>query len=143
MVEEGVERYLAKVGSSLPKASPVRRRKLDRRETVIFAAILLDLKGKAYCAFLHERQVRPKWSVRGGPATYPLSYELGSKSCKAVQDEKTRAKERMSRYPDNELTNAFVDFVGDKFHELTTLLQARNSRNSRHASSKPQMSAHA
>ena len=141
MVEEGVERYLARVGEARPKDRPVRRRKLDRRETVIFAAILMDLKGRDYCSFLHERLIRPKWSVRGGPATYPLSYELGGTSRKAVQDEKTRAKDRMDRYQDSELAEAFNCFLSDKFHELSDLLPSRNSRNSRHASSKLQMSA--
>jgi 7-cyano-7-deazaguanine synthase in queuosine biosynthesis len=142
MFQEELQRFAAQVGGSSPKTA-VRRRKLDKRETVIFAAILMGLKGKDYCAFLHEHQVRPKWSVRGGPATYPLSYERGVTSRKAVQDEKNRAKDRMDRYQDSELADAFNRFLSDKFHELSSILQSRNSRNSRSASSKLQMPAHA
>jgi 7-cyano-7-deazaguanine synthase in queuosine biosynthesis len=143
MLREELQRFAARVGDSSLKANPVRRRKLEKREVVIFAAILMSLKGKDYCAFLHEHQVRPKWSVRGGPATYPLSYERGGTSRKAVQDEKSRAKDRMARYGDSELANGFVSFLKDHFDQLSALLQARNSRNSRNASSRQQMFTHA
>jgi len=143
MFEEGVERVLAKVGLSSAKPKGLRRRKLDRRETVIFAAILMDLRGERYCAFLHERQIRPKWSDRGGPPTYPQSYERGGAWRKAVQDEKSRAKDRMDRYPDSELADGFITFLESQFDQLSALLRTRNSRNSRNASSRLQMSAQA
>jgi hypothetical protein len=142
MFREELQLFAAQVGASSPKV-PLRRRKLDRHETVIFAANLMGLKGKDYCAFLHGRQLKPKWSVRGGPATYPLSYECGGRSRKAVQDEKNRAKDRMDRYQDSELAEAFNRFLSDTFHELSSLLQSRNSRNSRSASSKLEISTHA
>jgi 7-cyano-7-deazaguanine synthase in queuosine biosynthesis len=143
MFEESVERVLAKIGPSSAEPKRVRRRKLDKRETVIFAAILMGLRGERYCAFMHEQQIRPKWSDRGGPATYPQSYARGGAWRKAVQDEKSRAKDRMDRYSESELANGFITFFKDQFDHLSVLLQARNSRNSRSASSKPQMSAQA
>jgi len=85
----------------------------------------------------------PKWSERGGPTSYPQSYERGGSWRKAVQDEKSRAKGRMDRYPDSELATGFITFFEDQFEHLTGLLQARNSRNSRSASSKLQMSGQA
>ena len=143
MFEEGLERVLARVGVSSTRAHPIRRRKLDRRETVIFVGILLGLRGHSYCAFLHQRKIMPKWSERGGPTSYPQSYERGGSWRKAVQDEKSRAKGRMDRYPDSELATGFITFFEDQFEHLTGLLQARNSRNSRSASSKLQMSGQA
>jgi len=87
-----------------------------------------------------RRKITPKWPDRGGPASYPPSYERGGSWRKAVQDEKSRAKDRMDRYPDSELATGFITFFQDQFDRLAGLLQARNSRS---ASSKLQMSGQA
>jgi hypothetical protein len=130
---EALDARLAKFGFSSPKRNLASRRKLQKRDTVIYAAILKELKGAQYCAFLHDRGLRPKWAD-GGPTTYPQSYQRGDSWRKAVQDEKSRAGVRMNRYPDSELAEAFISHLGDLFDELSGLLQSRNSRNSRHAS---------
>ena len=139
---ETLNAYFAKIGFSNPKPTRPSRRKLLKRDTVIFAALLQDLKGPRYCAFLHDRGLRPKWADRG-PGTYPQSYERGGSCRKAVQDEKSRAKMRMDRYPDSELADAFIGHLGDIFTELSVLLQSRNSRNSRHASKASTLLTHA
>src|SRR5207249_7969532 len=46
-----------------------RKRKPGKRDTVIFAAIVLELKGVKYCSFLRREASRPKGSDPG-PATY-------------------------------------------------------------------------
>jgi hypothetical protein len=128
-----LDAHFAKFGSSRPKRSHVSHRKPQKRDTVIYAAILKELKGAQYCTFLHDRGLRPKWAD-GGPTTYPQSYQRGASWRKAVQDEKSRAGVRMSRRPNSELAEAFISHLSDLFDELSALLQSRNSRNSRHAS---------
>ena len=124
------------ITSVLAKFSPqVRRRaqkrgRLGRRDTVIFAAILLVLEGPKYCAFLQDCGIRPKWSD-SGPASYPKSYQTGEPWRKKVQDEKTRAKSRMSRYADSELADAFNIHLPDQFHEISGLLPTRATRMTR------------
>ncbi len=87
---QALDARLAKFGFSGPKSNSALRRKPGRRDTVIYAAILKELKGAQYCAFLHERGLRPKWADRG-PTNYPNSYQRADSWRKVVQDEKSRA----------------------------------------------------
>lgn len=103
-----------------------KKAKLPKRDAVIFAAILLGLKGPKYCVFLHERQVKPKWCDSDSRAeSYLKSYNAGDPWRKKVQDEKTRAKSRMDRYTDSELSIAFNTFVPDRLDTLRHRLSIR------------------
>jgi hypothetical protein len=103
-----------------------KKKKLGRRDTVIFAAILLGLEGLKYCAFLQDHGIRPKWSDFG-PGDYPKSYQTGDPWRKKVQDEKTRAKSRMSRYKSSEIADAVNIRLPDLFHKISELLRSRDS----------------
>jgi hypothetical protein len=112
---------LAKFGSPLrPRVQ--KRPKPGKRDAVIFAAILLELKGARYCSFLGDRELRPKWSDSGS-ANYTKSYQAGGSLRKKVQDEKTRARTRMARYTNPQLADAFNMHLPDRFHELSILLK--------------------
>ena len=112
-VEELLQTLLARF-ASVPAPEPIKkgrkRRKPGKRDTVIFAAILMGLKGVRYCSFLQDQGLRPKWSD-SGPATYPKSYQVGDPWRKKVQDEKTRAKLRMNSYALSELATAFNTYL--------------------------------
>ncbi len=111
---------LAKIESTKRRAP--KKGKLLKRDAVIFAAILLGHKGTKYCAFLHERQVRPKWCDSEASAeSYPKSYKAGDPWRKKVQDEKTRAKLRMDGYTDSELSIAFHSYLPDRLDALRQL----------------------
>jgi hypothetical protein len=136
-MEELLQSLLARVGS-FPAPEPIQtkrrtRRKLGKRDTVLFAAILRGFKGIGYCSFLEKHGIRPKWS-ESGPATYTKSYQIGDPWRKKVQDEKTRAKLRMSSYVPSELATAFNTYLPKEFDEISPLL---HSRNSHHASKTP------
>ena len=107
-----------------------KKQKLQKRETVIFAAILRELRGLKYCSFLQAREIKPKW-WESGPANYPKSYQTGDPWRKRVQDEKTRAKQRMDRYTNAELADAFNAYLPDLFEELSRLLPTRATRAAR------------
>ncbi len=107
-----------------------KKQKLQKRETVIFAAILLELEGPKYCAFLQDHEVKPKWSD-SGPMSYPKSYQTGEPWRKKVQDEKTRAKVRMSRYPESELLDAVNIHLPNQFHKISGLFPTRATRAAR------------
>jgi hypothetical protein len=127
-VENALAIILAKLGASAPGTKTKSKRKpLTKRETVIFAAILMELKGLKYCSFLHDHGIKPRWS-EPGPSTYQQGYKVGDPWRKKVQDEKTRAKPRMSRYANSELANAFNTYLPDKFTALSALLPAREPR---------------
>jgi len=117
-VEELLQSLLARFASA-PAPEPIKkgrkRRKPGKRDTVIFAALLMELRGLKYCSFIQEQGIKPKWSD-SGPATYPKSYQVGDPWRKKVQDEKTRAKLRMSLYPDSELADA-LNKRCEKAHE--------------------------
>jgi hypothetical protein len=98
-----------------------------KRDAVIFGAILKQLKGMKYCAFLQQHGVKPKWSDPG-PAGYPTGYQLGEPWRKKVQDEKTRAKQRMEGHDDPTLADCFNHYLPSEFQELSGLLHSRNSR---------------
>jgi hypothetical protein len=129
MVEELLQSLLARVGS-VPAPEPIKkgrtRRKLGKRDTVLFAAILRGFKGVGYCSFLEKHRIRPKWSD-SGPATYTRSYQIGDPWRKKVQDEKTRAKLRMNGYVPPELANALNTYLPEEFDEISPLLHSRNS----------------
>jgi hypothetical protein len=98
-----------------------------KRDTILFAAIVRDLEGLQYCIFLDRHRVKPKWS-EDGPNSYRESYLARGSYPKKVQDEKSRAKQRMSKHPDSVLMEAFVTYVRSEFDELSFLLNSRNSR---------------
>jgi hypothetical protein len=97
-----------------------------KRDTILFAAIVRDLVGLRYCIFLDQHRVRPKWSD-DGPKSYRESYLAGGSYPKKVQDEKSRAKQRMREHSVSVLLDAFVTYVGNQFDELSSILNSRNS----------------
>jgi hypothetical protein len=115
------------------KATKKTRAKPGRRDSIIFAAILLGLKGMMYCSLLKDCGVKPKWS-EPYPINYCAGYQAGNPWRKKIQDEKSRAKARMEGYTDPALADAFNFYLPERFKELSRLL---NSRNSRHASKNP------
>lgn len=98
-----------------------------KRDTILFAAIVNNLEGPSYCDFVDKHKVKPKWS-ENGPASYRASYMSGGSYRKKVQDEKSRAKQRMNRFINSTLMEAFIDYLPDQFDELSVLLKSRNSR---------------
>lgn len=107
-----------------------------KRDAILFAAIVSDLKGLKYCGFLDGHRLRPKWSDTG-LKSYRESYLASGSYEKKVQDEKNRAKQRMNRFDNSVLAEAFITYLPAEFDELRSLL---NSRNSRGASKKPRPS---
>lgn len=91
-----------------------KKRKLGKRETVIFAALLLQFTGTKYCSFLQDHGIKPKWPD-SGPATYLPGYKAGDPWRKKIQDEKTRAKRRMSDYDRSELATALCTYLPEEF----------------------------
>ncbi len=127
-VEKLLTPILAQIDTPLEgRIKRKRKRKLAKRDTVIFAAILMELKGMKYCSFLQGCGIKPKWSD-SGPATYPQSYQAGDPWRKKVQDEKTRARPRMDRYAKPELAIAFNTYLPDKFTSLSPRLSARETQ---------------
>lgn len=98
-----------------------------KRDAILFAAISSDLEGLKYCSFLDNHKVKPKWSDTD-LKTYRDSYLASASYRKKVQDEKSRAKQRMSRFADSVLADAFVTHLRDEFSTLSPLLNSRNSR---------------
>jgi hypothetical protein len=126
-------RHLPKPPTALPTepAPPTTRQvrkkgKLKRRDTVIFAAILLGLEGLKYCVFLQDHGIRPKWSDLG-LANYLKGYQIGIPWRKKIQDEKSRAKSRMSRYKSSEIADAANVYLPGQFHQISELLRSRDS----------------
>ena len=121
------------LASVLAKFEATKRRtpkkgRLLKRDAVIFAAILLGHQGTKYCAFLHEREIRPKWcDPESRTESYPKRYKAGDPWRKKVQDEKTRAKLRMDRYTDSELSTAFHSYLPDRLDTLRHKLSIRDS----------------
>jgi hypothetical protein len=101
-----------------------------KRNTILFAAIVSNLVGLRYCDFLDKHRVKPKWSDTG-PKSYRESYLASGSYKKKVQDEKSRARRRMSQKTDPVIMEAFVTYLGSEFDQLSSLF---NSRNSLHAS---------
>ena len=99
----------------------------SKRDTILFAAIVRDLEGLRYCIFLDKHRVKPKW-CEDGPKSYRESYLAGGSFPKKVQDEKSRAKQRMSTHQHSVLMDAFVTYICSEFDELSSRLNSRNSR---------------
>ena len=126
-IEQNVKAILAKFGGLTPGRTKEKKKPPPRkRDTVIFAAILKELKGMKYCSFLQDHGIKPKWS-ESGPATYPQGYQAGDPWRKKVQDEKTRAKLRMNNYADSELAVALNSCLPKEFDEIRLHLHTRNS----------------
>ncbi len=101
------------------KRRSAKKTTLQKRDVVIFAAILLGCHATSYCDFLHKEGVRPKWANGNSDnGSYPASYRSGDPWRKKVQDEKTRAKIRMNRYTESELAKAFQTFLPRNEDEL-------------------------
>ena len=129
---------ISQMGAAARKKSRSRKEP-DRRNTVIYAAIMLEYRGPQYCDYVDGHGLRPKWRD-AGPNTYRKSYDAGDPWRKKIQDEKSRAGARLKAYPENEARNALATHLPDEFAAITEYL---NSRNSRNASSKPLMFAQA
>jgi len=129
-VEELLQSLLARIGS-FPAPEPIKRgktrRKLGKRDTVIFAAILMGLKSIRYCSFLQDHGLRPRWPDSGPATTYPKSYLSGDPWRKKVQDEKTRAKLRMNGYAPSELSTALNTYLPKEFDQISPFFHSRNS----------------
>jgi len=126
-VRETLDALHAKFDALAPGRNKVKKkRKPVKRDTVLFAAILMGFKGMRYCSFLQDHGIKPKWSDVG-PASYPKSYQAETFR-KKVQDEKARAKARMAHYADAEFANALNAYLPAEFDVLSPLLRSRNSR---------------
>jgi hypothetical protein len=121
-------------GSRWNRVGKRNKRKVGKRDAVIFAAILKNLKGIKYCSFLHQYVLKPKWDEDAGPPTYPRGYQAGHPWRKKIQDEKSRADKRMQSIPEQELADALAFYFPGEVDALRSLL---HSRNSRHASKNP------
>ncbi len=136
-VENTLAIILAKLGASVPGGTKTKskRKPLTKRETVIFAAILMELKGMKYCSFLHNHGIKPRWS-EPGTSTYQQGYKVGDPWRKKIQDEKTRAKQRMNSYSPSELATAINAHLPNEFNQISPLLNSRNSPNASKTSSR-------
>ncbi len=128
-VGERLVQVLGKISGAAPEVSKKKKKqKLTKADTVMFAAIILGLESTKYCAFLDNHGVTPKWSD-SGPSTYSKAYKDGDPWRKKIQDQKTRARQRMSSYISSELAQAMVKYLPDEFHQISPLLNSRNSPN--------------
>jgi hypothetical protein len=128
LVELTVKTMLSRMTELTPRpVKPKKKAKSSKRDVVIFAAILRELKSNKYCSFLQNHGVKPRWEDFAFP-TYSRGYQAGNPWRKKIQDEKTRAKTRMKRLSDPELADLFNFHLPDEFEELTPLLYSRNSR---------------
>lgn len=114
-------------GKSTSALANKKREKPRRRDSIIFAALVYDLKGVKYCCFLKDHGVKPKWS-EPCPSDYHAGYREGQPWRKKIQDEKTRAKTRMQGFPDSILAEVFNVYLPHQFMNLSRLLSSRNSR---------------
>ena len=112
-------------GSRRPKAAKKRPMK---RDAVLFAAIVNNLKGLTYCSFLDGHKVKPKWSDSDSQ-TYKRCYLTSASYKKKIQDEKTRARQRMTSLEASILAEAFINHLPQEFDQLRPLLDSLNSRN--------------
>lgn len=122
-IDHTLKALFAKFGGSTAPSTKQKKKKRapGKRDTVIFAAILLELKGMRYCSFLQDHGIEPK-SSDTGHTTYPLRYLAGHPWRKQIQDEKTRARVRMNTYLRSELAEVFNKYLPDEFGKLSQLL---------------------
>jgi hypothetical protein len=111
-------------GSLISTKRKKKKSKLTKRQSVIFAAILLRLKGMKYCTFLHDHQVKLR-SSDSFSVDYPFSYKSDARLRKKIQDEKTRANGHLADYTDSELADAFKRFFPDLLSALRKELATR------------------
>jgi hypothetical protein len=135
-IEHVFRAVLSEIGAPSRKRRVSARKKLHRRDLVIYAAIMLELKGLPYCNFLHDHGLRPKW-FESGPSTYPKSYEKTGTWRKRAQDEKSRAAARLKLYPEPELRDALATYLPNEFEAITQRLNSRNSRGASAVVSQP------
>ena len=127
-IDASIEQLHAKMDAAPPpKTTRKTKNKPSKRDSTIFAAIHLGLKGMKYCSFLKDNDVNPKWSESSHP-NYCAGYQAGMPWRKKIRDEKSRARARMENYTDPILADAFNFHLPTKFHELSSLLNSRNSR---------------
>ena len=127
-VEALLQNIDKKIGFRPTPASTKRKNaKPGRRDSIIFAAILFELRGMKYCSFLKAHAVKPKWS-EPCPSSYCAGYLDGKPWRKKVQDEKSRAKTRMGSFTHPVLADVFNAHLPDQFVDLSNLLNSRNSR---------------
>lgn len=143
-----VERIEGKLDAVLAKFEPGKARHTkkgerlpSKRDTIIFAALVRELRGKDYCAYLQNHGLKPKWE-HPTASTYSRGHEAGHPWRKKIEDEKTRAKKRMTARPDAELAEAFCSYLGDEFDELSRLLNSRNSRGASKTFGSPNLHKH-
>jgi hypothetical protein len=100
--------------------------RLLKRQAVIFAALLFELKGPKYCTFVEKYGISPKSQDANGMG-YVEGYKNGSLR-KAIQDEKTRMKAKMKLYSDSELVEAMERHIKDKVSEVRSRIATRAPR---------------
>lgn len=125
-MEGKLDAVLAKFELGSPRCAAKKKRLPSKRDTIIFAALVRELKAKTYCAYLHNHNVKPKWD-HPTVSTYPRGYELGDPWRKKIQDEKTRANTRMNSHASPDLLQSFINYLRNEFDELSRLLNSRNS----------------
>jgi 7-cyano-7-deazaguanine synthase in queuosine biosynthesis len=135
-IKDVLRDVLSEIGASNWKRRTSARKKPKRRDTVIYAAIMLELRGLDYCCFLHNHGLKPKW-FESGPSTYTKSYEVGRTWRKRLQDEKSRAGARLKMYPESELREALATHMPQEFQAITQRLNSRNSRSASAVVSRP------
>ena len=79
-----------------------------------------------YSTFLDKHGIRTKWAD-SGPGSYCASYR-GQPWRKRVQDEKTRARGRMSSCPQPEIAEAINCYLPEEFDGIMGLLHSQDSR---------------
>ena len=127
-MEASLQNLRANINASpIRKATKKTHARPTRRDSIIFAAITLELKGMKYCSFLKDHGVKAKWS-EPCPTNYCAGYLAGNPWQKKIQDEKSRAKTRMKGYAEPALADAFNFHIPSRFEELSGLLNSRNSR---------------
>jgi hypothetical protein len=77
-VEASLQNLHAKIDAGpLRKATKKTNARPSRRDSIAFAAMILELKGMRYCSFLKDRGVKPKWS-EPCPSNYCAGYQVGN-----------------------------------------------------------------
>ena len=125
-VEQMLETFLAKFDGRASKPRSRKKRRLGKRDTVIFAAIVMGLTGMKYSTFLDKHGLRTKWAD-SGPGSYSASYRLGEPWRKRVQ-EKTRARGRMRECSEPEIADAINCYLPQEFDGIVDLLHSQDSR---------------
>jgi 7-cyano-7-deazaguanine synthase in queuosine biosynthesis len=125
-MEGKLDAVLAKFEPGSPRRAAKKKSLPSKRDTIIFAALVRELRAENYCTYLHNHNVTPKWD-HPTVTSYTKGYELGDPWRKKIQDEKTRAKTRMNGYPFRDLLQFFINSLPQEFDGLSRLLNSRNS----------------